>query len=215
MDSFELNKIAGAVLGTLVFVLGLNIVSEMLFENHAPKIPGYDLPQAADASAGAAEAAKPATPLPILLAKADAARGEKAIAKCKTCHSFEKGGPNKIGPHLYGTIGHQVGHSEGFAYSKGMKDHGGEWNFENLNEFLTNPKKAVPGTLMNFAGISKEEERADILVWLNSQSDAPKPLPAVVEAPAGAAPAAAPAGAPAPAGGKPAADKPAAAPGKH
>lgn len=201
MDSFELNKIAGAVLGTLMFVLGLNIVTGLLFENHAPAVPGYDLPQAAEASAGGAPvAAAPATPLPVLLAKADAARGEKAIAKCKTCHSFEKGGPNKIGPDLYGVIGRQVAHHEGFAYSKGMKEHGGDWGFDNLNEFLTNPKKAVPGTLMNFAGIGKEEERADILAYLNGLSDSPKPLPAVVAAPAaaeGAAPATEPAKEPA------------------
>lgn len=204
MDSFELNKIAGAVLGTLMFVLGLSIASEMLFHNSPPKVPGYDLPQAAAASAGGApEAAKPVTPLPVLLAKADVARGEKAVAKCKTCHSFEKGGPNKIGPDLYGAIGRQVAHHEGFAYSKGMKEHGGEWGFENLNEFLTNPKKAVPGTLMNFAGVSKEEERADILAYLNTLSDSPKPLPKVEAAPAGAAPAAEPA------------KEPAKAPAKH
>lgn len=194
MDSFELNKIAGAVLGTLMFVLGLNIVAERLFENHAPKVPGYDLPQAAEASAGAAAPeAKAATPLPVLLAKADAAKGEKAIAKCKTCHSFEKGGPNKIGPDLFGVLGRQVAHHEGFAYSKGMKDHGGSWNFENLSEFLANPKKAVPGTLMNFAGVTKEEERADILAYLNTLSDSPLPLPKVEAAPAGGAAPAAPA----------------------
>lgn len=198
MDSFELNKIAGAVLGTLMFVLGLSIVTDMMFASHAPAVPGYDLPQAAEAAAGGpAAAAKPVTPLPILLAKADVARGEKAVAKCKTCHSFEKGGPNKIGPDLYGVIGHQVAHAAGFNYSKAMKEHGGEWGFDNLNEFLTNPKKAVPGTLMNFAGIGKEEERADILAYLNTLSDSPKPLPAVQAAPAeGAAPA--PASAPAP-----------------
>lgn len=185
MDSFELNKIAGAVLGTLMFVLGLSIASEMMFASHPPKVPGYDLPQAAEATAGGpAAAAKPVTPLPILLAKADVARGEKAVAKCKTCHSFEKGGPNKIGPDLYGVIGHQVAHAQGFAYSKGMKEHGGEWGFDNLNEFLANPKKAVPGTLMNFAGISKEEERADILAYLNTLSDSPKPLPKADAAPA-------------------------------
>ncbi|MFC0282685.1 c-type cytochrome [Camelimonas abortus] len=180
MDSFELNKIAGAVLGTLMFVLGLGIVTDKLFENHRPAVPGYDLPSVEEASAGGAagsEPAKEATPLPVLLAKADAARGERAVAKCKTCHSFEKGGPNKIGPNLYGVVGAKVAHADGFAYSKSMKEHGGEWTFETLNEFLTNPKKAVPGTLMNFAGIGKEEERADILVWLNSQSDSPLPLP--------------------------------------
>lgn len=196
MDSFELNKIAGAVLGTLMFVLGLNIVTGMLFENNAPAVPGYALPQAEEASAGGAPAAAaPVTPLPVLLAKADVARGEKAVAKCKTCHSFEKGGPNKIGPDLYGVLGGPVAHRADFNYSKAMKEHGGDWGFDNLNEFLANPKKAVPGTLMNFAGVSREEERADILAYLNGLSDSPKPLPAVEAAPA--APAAAEEAAPA------------------
>jgi cytochrome c len=208
MDSFELNKIAGAVLGTLMFAVGLNILAGMLFTVHPPAVPGYDLPQAAegaDAGAGAAPQA-PAEPLPVLLAKADAAKGEKAVAKCKACHSFEKGGPNKIGPDLFGVVGRPIAGHEGFNYSQALKAFGagGKWDFEKVNLFITNPKKDVPGTLMNFAGVSKPEERADILVYLNSLSDSPQPLPKPEAAPAGdAAPAAgaAPApAAPAPAG---------------
>lgn len=179
MNSFELNKIFGAVLGTLTLVMGLNILSEVIFTQHKPAVPGYDLPQPeAGAAAPGAAAPAPAEPLPVLLAKADPARGEKAVAKCKACHVFEKGGPNKVGPDLYGVIDRPVAAHEGFNYSAALKSKGGKWDFEAINAFIANPKQAVPGTIMAFAGIAKPEERADILAYLRTLAESPVPLPA-------------------------------------
>ncbi|MDJ1157667.1 cytochrome c family protein [Chelatococcus sp. SYSU_G07232] len=179
MDSFELNKIAGAVLGTLLFAMGLNILAGIIFAPKKPAVPGYDLPGAEEtAAAGAAgQAQAPAEPLPVLLAKADPKKGEAAAKKCLSCHDFSKGGPNKVGPNLYDVVGRAVASHAGFGYSGAMKSHGGDWGYELLDAFLQNPKKAVPGTAMAFAGVPKAEERADILAYLRTLADSPKPLP--------------------------------------
>jgi cytochrome c len=206
--SFEMNKILGAVLGTLLFAMGLNIFSEILFTPTKPAVPGYDLPAAAEGEGAAGGEAKQEAeqPLPILLAKADAGRGEKAVGACKACHNFEKGAANKIGPALYGVVGRPVASHEGFNYSEALKGKGGNWDFDHINQFITNPKKYAPGTLMNFQGVAKAETRADILAYLATLHEPPVPLP---KADAAAAPAAAPASAAAPA---PAANTPAKAP---
>lgn len=207
MDSFEFNKIVGAVLFCLLIIIGVNNLEHILIHReHLSKsvyqVEGVE--QAADA--GAVAAAGPAEAGPsfeALLAQASPERGEKAFKKCSSCHNAEKGAPAKIGPGLYGTVGNKVGGHAGFAYSPAVAGHGGTWTFENLNQWLKSPKAFIPGTKMAFAGIAKDAERADVIAYLNSKSDSPLPLPKPVEAPAPApAPAsaeAAPAAAPAPA----------------
>ncbi|CAM5771523.1 c-type cytochrome [Bosea minatitlanensis] len=177
--NIEANKIAGAVLSTLLVVMGLQMVAGIAFAPHKPAVPGYDLPSAEPTSAGGAAPA-PAEDPPIVerLAKADVAKGEKATAACKACHSFEKGGPNKVGPHLFDVYGRNEGTVDGFGYSAAMKGRNDKtWDADGLDHFLKNPKAYVPGTAMSFAGISNPQTRADVVAYLNTLSDSPKPLP--------------------------------------
>lgn len=207
MDSFEFNKIAGAVLFCALIVIGVNNLEHILIHREhlsksVYKVEGVE--EAADVGAGAAAGPAEAGPsFEVILAQASPERGEKAFKKCASCHSAEKGAAAKIGPDLYGTVGNKVGGHPGFSYSPAVAGHGGTWTFETLNQWLKSPKTFIPGTKMAFAGIAKDAERADVIAYLNSKSDSPLPLPKPVEAPAPApasaeaAPAAAPAPAPA------------------
>jgi cytochrome c len=113
-----------------------------------------------------------------LLAKASAENGQAIAKKCMACHDFTKGGPNKVGPNLWGIVGNKVAHlGDGFAYSDAMKNHGGTWDYDNLNDFIAHPNVHIKGTKMAFAGLKKPEERADVLAWLRQQADSPVPLP--------------------------------------
>ena len=178
MDSFEFNKIAGAVLGTGLFLVALNITAEAIFAPHQPAKPGFEIevkPQAAATIPGTPAA--PEEPIEKLLANAAADRGQADTKACAACHNFQKGGPNGIGPNLYGAVGRAKASAPGFNYSDAMKAKGGEWTIGDLNKFLTNPKEFVPGTKMTFAGLPRGSQRADVIAYLNSLSDNPKPLP--------------------------------------
>jgi cytochrome c len=176
MDSFELNKIMGAVLGTLLFTLSLSIVAGGIFAAHSPAKPGYEI--AAKEEKGAAQAAaEPQVPFENLLAEANADRGANVARQCVACHEFTKGGPNKVGPNLYGIVNRDKATVPGFAYSAAMKAKGGQWTFDELNKYLENPSKHVPGTSMTFLGIRRGPDRAAVIAYLNKSSDAPAELP--------------------------------------
>jgi len=184
MDSFEFNKIIGAILGTCLITLSLNITAGALFSPSLPAKPGYEVAVIEHPAGGEKPGAPAAAPEPIekLLANAKADAGETSAKKCQTCHTFTKGGPNRVGPNLWGVVNRPKASEAGFNYSAALKAKGGNWTIDDLNQFITNPKGFVPGTAMSFAGVSKGSERADIIAYLNTLSDNPAPLPKAADA---------------------------------
>jgi len=178
MDSFEWNKIFGAVLGTGLLVFGLKIVGAGLFHGEEPAKAGFAIATADAQTADAGGAAAAGVPLPVLLAKADKDKGMATAKTCVACHDFSKGGPNKVGPNLWDVVSRPMGAAPGFAYSEGFKTMAGKnWGYDELNTWLQAPKEYIKGTKMAYAGMSKAEDRANVLAYLASLSDAPKPFP--------------------------------------
>ncbi|MFO1243418.1 MAG: cytochrome c family protein [Rickettsiales bacterium] len=185
--NLEMNKIAAAVLLSGLIAMVVGKVADGLYDQNEPaEKRGYSIAGAEDtsATASAATEVKPVDILPYL-AKAQAAAGEGLVKPCLACHTFQKGEPAKVGPNLYGVVGNHHAHMEGFAYSKAMASLSDKkWDFQTLSEFLEKPAKVVPGTKMAFAGLKKPEDRANVIAYLNSLSDAPLPVPAATAAPA-------------------------------
>ena len=202
MNTFEINKIVGAILMTVLAMTVISMIGDILVPEqrgeeqaagagHAAATPetaaatpssaavrastAANKPVTAAASAPASEPAAAAS-LAERLAAADPARGEKIARKCKSCHTLEKGGGHKVGPNLWGVVGRAKGSAPGYNYSAAMQNAGGEWTYEDLDRFLTDPKAFVPGTKMPFK-LRKAESRADLLVYLRTLADSPPPLP--------------------------------------
>ena len=184
MDSFEMNKILGAVLGTCLFLVALNIAAGAVFAPGKMAKPGYEIAVPEHPGEVPKGAPEPAVePIGPLLAKADIARGEDAAKKCGACHTFAKGGAKLVGPNLWGVIGRPKASAPDYNYSAALKSKGGMWTVDDLNIFLANPKGMVPGTAMTFSGVPRASERADLIAYLNTQSDSPAPLPRASLAP--------------------------------
>ncbi|MGV3633255.1 MAG: c-type cytochrome [Pseudorhodoplanes sp.] len=182
MDSFELNKIMGAVLATCLAILTLNIAAGAIFAPGKLEKPGYAI--AVPDKPGATETAKPepAEPIAVRLASSDAGKGQAAAKQCAACHTFEKGGANRVGPNLYGIVDRAKGAVAGFNYSAALKAKGGSWTYENLDEFIANPKNYIPGTSMGYAGLARGGQRADLINYLHTLADNPAPLPKAADA---------------------------------
>ncbi len=192
MNSFELNKILGAILGTCLILLAIHLGAQALFATETPAKPGYEI---VVAKTGAKAAPKKAeTPLPVLLAHASVDKGKQIAKQCEACHSLGKGEPNKIGPNLYNVVDSPVAEGRGgYNFSAALKKVGGKWTYQKLFKWIEDPRAYAPGTLMTFAGIKSPEQRADVIAYLRTLSDSPQPLPKVEAQPKqAAAPAAAP-----------------------
>jgi cytochrome c len=176
METTDSNKLAMAVLGTLLATMALGIFSNAVFAPHKMLKPGYNLPAATEAAAPAPKAA-PEVPLPTLLAKADPKKGESYARACQACHNFEKGAGPKVGPPLYGVVGRKVASIPGFDYSDALKKMGGDWTYAELFKFIEGPAAMEPGTKMTYPGQPDPQKRADILAYLKTLSDNPVPFP--------------------------------------
>lgn len=177
MNSFELNKVFGAILGTCLALLALNIAASAIFTPEKPAKPGYAIAVQEHGGDQKAAAKAPEQPIEVLMASASAEKGLAGVKPCQACHTFEKGGPNRVGPNLWGVLNRPVASHAGFNYSAAMKAKGGNWTYAALNSYLTNPRGNIPGTNMSFAGITRDGLRADVIAYLRSLADSPAPLP--------------------------------------
>ena len=178
-DGLGLNKILGAVLATLLVIVGLGVGTKILFEYKPPAKQGYAIAVQEEAS-GAAAVEQPidwGTDLP----KADVAAGKAVAAKCQSCHNLDAGGPNMTGPNLYGVLGRAPGSHPGFAYSDGMKAFGAKtpaWDYVHINDFITAPGKYIDGTKMTFVGLKQRQDRINVVAYLHTLgSNLPIPAP--------------------------------------
>jgi cytochrome c len=188
MDSFELNKIIGALLGVVFVVFSVNLLSDAIFHTSAPATPGYAIavPESGEADGDAPAAAESVLPL---LASADPAAGETVFRRCQACHTVEQGGPNKVGPNLWNIVNAPAAHLDNFSYSAAVREYAQEgevWDYENLDHFLLNPRGFLPGTAMSFAGLRNIDDRANVIAYLRTLSDSPAPLPEATAAEDGA-----------------------------
>lgn len=186
MDGFEWNKIIGAILGTMLFVLAIGFIAEAIYRPIEGRGVGYALPGVAveggePEDGGGDVVIAEVLPLAGLLAAADVDAGQRQSRKCFACHNFEEGAANKVGPRLWDIVGRPVASEDDFNYSEAMAEYGASgahWTYDELDQYLTSPKALVAGTKMIFAGMSKPEERADLLAFLRTLSATPVPFPA-------------------------------------
>ncbi len=176
MNSFEINKIITAILVTILVVFGIGKISDIIFDKDDKNIVAYKV-EAPEGTPGEENAAETNVDLNTLFAMGDVAHGEKVFKKCKACHSINADGGNKIGPKLWNVMFRPVGSIADYKYSKTLSSYGKEWSWEEMNGFLIKPSKWIKGNKMGFAGLKSEKDRASVILYLNQNSENPKPLP--------------------------------------
>ena len=179
MDSFEVNKIIGAILLVALLVIGIGKISDIAFKVNKPEKSAYKVDVLENKVVANIKANEVPEKIDIkaLLALGDIAHGEKVFKKCSACHLVNKGGENKIGPALYGVLGRKVASKDDYKYSKAMSGYDRNWTFEEMNGYLRKPQSYIKGTKMAFAGLRKDKDRASVILYLNQNSDSPLPLP--------------------------------------
>ncbi len=182
MDSFEINKIIAAVLLTALIVIGIGKFTDILFhvekpEQSAYKIEGLEVATTSVSKDDTEDKVAEVVDIKALLAMGDLGHGEKVFKKCSACHQIAADGKNMIGPNLWGVIGRTAGSISDYKYSKAMVAYAKEWSYEEMNSYLIKPQAYIKGTKMAFAGLRKEKDRASVILYMNSKSNSPKPLP--------------------------------------
>jgi Cytochrome c2 len=177
MDSFEINKIIAAVLVTVLLVFGIGKITDIIFHVNEPDIKGYKVEVKVGTTTATQANSESQVDISALLALGNVEDGKKVFKKCAACHSINAGGGNKIGPKLWNVMFRPVGAITDYKYSKALSSYGKEWTWEEMNGFLIKPSKWIKGNKMGFAGLKKEEDRASVILYLNENSDNPKPLP--------------------------------------
>lgn len=179
MSGMEFNKLFAAILVAGILAMLSGFIAKKVIHVEDPHENAFAIEVAEAAEGGGAAAVEAvAEPILALLASADVAKGQSLSKVCAACHTFNKGEPSRVGPNLYDVVNSKHAHMEGFAYSEAMKALGDKkWGYAELNAFLWNPKKAVSGTKMVFAGMKKPEDRAALIAYLRTLSDSPAALP--------------------------------------
>jgi cytochrome c len=171
MNAYQINKVLGLVLGTLLVLQAVRIIDGTFTP---AKVAAAKEEKPAEAKG---EAAAGAQSIDNLLASASAEHGAQIAKQCEICHNLQEGQGSKVGPDLYGVVDRPVASEAGFNYSAALKAKAGKWTFAALNKWLTDPRADVPGTAMTFAGLSSEKQRADVIAYLDTLSKNPVPLP--------------------------------------
>ena len=182
MSGFEINKILASIILALLIIVGISFLGNLIVnvDHKKNQVTAYkiDIPES-DVSIQKAEGEETEfiEPISVLLMNASLEKGEKLYKKCGSCHNYQKNSASKVGPNLWNIINRPKGNVEGFSYSSSLVESGGKWTFEELAKFLYKPKDYINGTKMNFAGLKKAEDRANLIFWLRENSDNPVPLP--------------------------------------
>ena len=174
--SFEINKIIVAVLVTILVVFGIGKVSDLIFTTEK-NVVAYKVEGSSESATATTVSTESSIDISAFLAMGDLETGSKIWRKCSACHSIKKGGGNKIGPALWNVMFRNVGAITDYKYSKALTSYGKEWSWEEMNGFLIKPSKWIPNNKMGFAGLKSEKDRASVILYLNQNSDNPKPLP--------------------------------------
>ena len=175
MNSFEINKVLAAIIVTVLIVVVINKVSDLVFDENNENVVAYKV----DAPEGSIIQTKSESTVDLssLFANGDISHGEKVFKKCAACHSINKNGGNKIGPKLWNVMFRPAGSVTDYKYSKALSEYKKDWTWEEMNGFLIKPAKWIKGNKMGFAGIKSDKDRASVILYLNQNSDSPKPLP--------------------------------------
>ena len=177
MDSFEINKIIAAVLLVVFVVFGVGKISDVIFEVKKPDVEGYKVEVKVGSTTATQASSEGQVDIAALLAMGDLEHGKKVFKKCAACHSVNKGGGNKIGPKLWNVMFRPAGSVTDYKYSKALSEYKKNWTWEEMNGFLIKPSKWIPQNKMGFAGLGSEKDRASVILYLNQNSDNPRPLP--------------------------------------